>query len=66
LHNADAIGKSWCLMLMEEWGHTYTLDNVKCVGVTPLNGGQQFPEASPRVRFRRDGRRQRLAFDCLG
>ncbi len=19
----------------EEWGHTYTLDNVECVGVTP-------------------------------
>jgi hypothetical protein len=22
-------------LLSEEWGHTYTLDNVKCVGVTP-------------------------------
>jgi len=21
---------------VEEWGHTYTFDNVKCVGVTPL------------------------------
>jgi len=25
----------------EEWGHTYILDNVKCVGVTPLTLGLQ-------------------------
>jgi len=23
----------------EEWGHTYTLDNVECVGVTPCRVG---------------------------
>ncbi len=25
----------WCGNKQEEWGHTYTLDNVECVGVTP-------------------------------